>query len=472
MGKALFEKIWDAHLVRDLGDGFGLIFVDCQLLTELAAPQFDQLEKRGLPLLHPECTFAVSDHTVPTLRKPGTVSAAERATSWTRAMREKAEKCGFTHFDVDSPMQGISSVTGPEVGLALPGSTFTVLDSHSCTVGALGVAAWASCAGDVLHTLATQTSILKKPPLMRIALTGKPGNGVTPKDIMLNVIRQLGIAGAAGCAVEFAGPVIRGMPMEGRFTVCNMAVELGSRFAFIAPDQTTFDYLKGRPYAPRGSDWDAALRDWSGLVSDSDARFERDISIDVSAVEPHITWGASPQDVIGIGERIPDPARESDPQRRAAIEAALTYTALHPGAALVGTPIDFVFIGSCANNRISDLRSAAAVARGRKVADSVTAWVIPGSQAVKKEAEAEGLDGIFLAAGFNWGEPGCSMCGGQGNGFTEILKPRMRAVSTINRNFPNRQGPNSITHLASPAMAAAAAVCGEIVDVRRLAVQE
>jgi len=469
MGKTLFDKIWDAHLVHDLGDGFGLIFVDRQLLTELATPQFDQLEQRGLPLLYPECTFAVSDHTVPTLRSGA--QASERATSWTRAMREKAEKFAFTHFDVDSKMQGISSVVAPEIGLVLPGTTFTVLDSHSCTVGALGAAAWASCAGDVLHTLATQTSILRKPPLMRINLSGRPGNGVTAKDMLLSVIRQLGIAGAAGFAVEFAGPAIRAMPMEGRFTVCNMAVELGARFAMIAPDETTIEYLKGRPYAPGPAHWDAAVRDWLALASDPDARFDREVDIDVSGLEPQITWGASPQDVISVGERIPDPSREADPQRRAQIEAALAYTDLQPGAALAGTPIDFVFIGSCANNRISDLRQAAAIARGRKVADTVVAWVIPGSQNVKAQAETEGLDAIFLAAGFHWGEPGCSMCGGQGNGFTEILKPRMRAVSTINRNFPNRQGPNSITHLASPAMAAAAAVSGRIVDVRKLGIE-
>jgi 3-isopropylmalate/(R)-2-methylmalate dehydratase large subunit len=467
MGRTLFEKIWEAHLVHDLGDGFGLIFVDRQLLTELAAPQFDQLEKRGLPLLYPECTYAVSDHTVATLRS-GADRTAGRANSWTSAMREKAQKFAFTHFDVDHKMQGISSVVAPEIGLVLPGSTFTVLDSHSCTVGALGAAAWASCAGDVLHTLATQTSILKKPPLMRIDLLGQPGNGVTAKDIMLNVIRRLGIAGAAGFAVEFAGPVIRAMPMEGRFTVCNMAVELGARFAMIAPDETTVDYLKGRPYAPGPAHWDAAVRDWLALASEPDARFDREVSVDVTGLEPQITWGSSPQDVISVGEAIPDPARESDPQRRAQIEAALAYTGLDPGAALEGTPVDFVFIGSCANNRISDLRQAAAIARGRKVADTVVAWVIPGSQAVKSQAEAEGLDTVFRAAGFNWGEPGCSMCGGQGNGFTEILRPRMRAVSTINRNFPNRQGPNSITHLASPAMAAAAAVSGQIVDVRKM----
>jgi 3-isopropylmalate/(R)-2-methylmalate dehydratase large subunit len=303
---------------------------------------------------------------------------------------------------------------------------------------------------------------------MRITLEGEPGHGISPKDIMLHVIRQLGIAGAAGFAVEFAGPVIRSMPMEGRFTVCNLAVELGSRFVLIAPDETTVEYLVGRPYSPDADHWDVAVRDWLTFATDDDATFDREATIDVGAVEPQVSWGTSPQDVIGISERVPDPAAERDPQRRAAIEAALAYTELAPGSSIEGTPVDFVFIGSCANNRISDLRLAASVAKGRKVSNGVVAWVIPGSQRVKAQAESEGLDQVFRAAGFNWGEPGCSMCGGQGDGFSEILKPRMRAVSTINRNFPNRQGPQSITHLVSPAMAAAVAVSGRIVDVRKL----
>jgi 3-isopropylmalate/(R)-2-methylmalate dehydratase large subunit len=464
--QTLFDKIWERHLVRDLGDGFGLIFVDRQLLTDLSTPQFDQLEARHLPLRHAAGTFAISDHTVATQR-PVSLRGQSRANSWTAAMRAKSERHGFTHFDVDHPWQGISSVVAPEIGLVHPGMTFTVLDSHSCTAGALGAAAWASCAGDVLHILASQTAILKKPCQIRIALAGTSGPGVTPKDIMLHAIRRLGIAGAAGCAVEFAGPTILAMPMEGRFTVCNLAVELGARFVLIAPDETTFEYLRGRPYAPGPEHWDKALSDWRSFFTDPEAAFERVFAIDVSAVEPQISWGTSPQDVIGVGETIPDPAAEPDLQRRKEITAALTYTGLRPGAPIAGTPIDFVFIGSCANNRISDLRLAAQVAKGRKVAPSIAAWVIPGSQLVKGQAEAEGLDTVFTAAGFNWGEPGCSMCGGQGNGFTEILKPGTRSVSTINRNFPNRQGPKSITHLASPPMAAAAAIAGAIVDVRK-----
>jgi 3-isopropylmalate/(R)-2-methylmalate dehydratase large subunit len=468
MGKTLFEKIWDRHVVKDLGDGFGLIFVDAQMLTDLSSPQFVQLEERGLPLRFPKRTFAVSDHTVPTLVE-GTAKAASRRNSWTGMMHDKATQFGVTHLDADDPDQGITSIVAPELAIVWPGSTFTVLDSHACTSGALGAMAWASTASDVLHTLATQTSILKKPPLMRISLVGTPGAGITAKDMMLHVLRELSIAGAAGYAVELAGPVIRTMPMEGRLTCCNVGVELGSRTVMIAPDNTTVEYLAGRRYAPSGADWDVAVRDWLHYASDDDAVFDRDVTIDVSLVEPLITWGPSPDFVIGISENVPNPADEPDAERRAALEAALAYTNLTPGAPIAGTPVDFVFIGSCANNRISDLRSAAAVAKGQTVAKSVDAWVIPGSQAVKRQAEEEGLDLIFQAAGFHWGEPGCSMCGGQGNGFTELLGPRRRAVSTIARNFPNRQGPQSITHVASPATAAAVAVAGHIVDVRKFA---
>ena len=466
MGRTLFEKIWDEHLIHDYGDNFSLIFVDRQLNTELGAPQFDQLKRRGLPLAYPQYNFAISDHTVPTLRVHAQAPES-RANSWTRAMHEKSLEFGFTHFDVADAFQGISSVVAPEIGLALPGMTFTVLDSHACTVGALGVAAWASSAGDILHTLATQTSILQKPPTMRITLEGSPGRGIAAKDIMLHLIRAVGVAGGAGYAVELDGPIIRSMTMEGRFTACNLGVEIGSRFVLISPDDTTLEYLSGRAYSPKGKDWDAAAAHWRTLPSDRDATFDKEIVLDVSGIEPQISWGTSPQHVIGISERIPDPAHEPDRQKRAQMEAALEYTGLAPGMVLEGMPVDLVFIGSCANNRISDLRAAADIAKGRKVAEGVVAWVIPGSRQVNEQAEAEGLAAVFRQAGFNWGEPGCSMCGGQGNGFTEILKPKTRAVSTINRNFPNRQGPGSITHLASPATAAAVAVSGRISDVRK-----
>jgi 3-isopropylmalate/(R)-2-methylmalate dehydratase large subunit len=299
-------------------------------------------------------------------------------------------------------------------------------------------------------------------------MEGAPDSSVTPKDIILYLIGRIGAAGGLGHAVEFAGPVIRDMPMEGRFTVCNMAVEMGAAFAVIAPDDTTFDYIEGRRFAPAGAAWDAAIADWRTLGSDDDARFDREIAVDFSDVAPQISWGISPQDVIPIDGVVPDPAAEPDRQKRRAMQAGLDHTGLAPGTPIEGTPIDWVFIGSCNNNRISDLRAAAKILDGRKVAENVTGWVVPGSLHIRAQAEAEGLDRIFEESGLNWGWPGCSMCGGQGNGFTERLQPGIRAVSTINRNLPGRQGPGSITHLASPPMAAAAAVTGCITDVRKL----
>lgn len=465
--KTLFDKIWEDHLIRDYGDSFGLVFVDRQVLQELGAPWFDPLKKRGIKVPYPRYNFAVSDHSPQTLF-PGRRAQELRLTSWTRAMRERTAEYGITHFDIDSPYQGISSVVAGELGIALPGATVTVYDSHGCTLGATGAAAWASGAGEVTQTLATQTALMRKPPTMRINIEGRPGPGVTAKDVLLHVVRKVGAGNAAGHAVELAGSAIRAMSMEERFTACNLGVELGSRTVQVAPDETTFEYLKGRKYAPVGANWDLAVKDWRALPSDEGARFDREATVNVEGIGPQISWGISPGDVIGIGERLPDPRNATSTQERARIEGALQYTGLSADAVFEGTPIDFVFIGSCANNRISDLRLAAGLAKGRNVARNVVAWVIPGSQLIKNQAEEEGLDEVFRRAGFNWGEPGCSMCGGQGNGFTEILKPGMRAVSTISRNFPNRQGRGSITHLASPAMAVAAAVTGRITDVRKL----
>ncbi|MFC1491098.1 3-isopropylmalate dehydratase large subunit [Nitrospinota bacterium] len=465
--KTLFDKIWDDHVVTDLGDGFALIFVDRHVVTELSSVQFDRLKERKLPLKYPQYTFAVSDHSVPTLCATP-VTPEERQTQFTRKMREAAREFGVTHFDVDSPDQGISNIITAELGIALPGSTLACIDSHVCTAGALGVVSWAFGTGEILHILATQTSILRRPPTIKINLEGGLGNAITAKDVVLYLIGQIGVSGGLGCAVEFAGSVIRDMPMEGRLTICNMAVEIGARFALIAPDDITIEYLRGRRFAPDGEAWDGAVAEWQSLKSDENARYDREMTVDVTGISPQVTWGTSPQDVMGIDGKIPDPDREPDEQKRASIESALRYTGLAGGSLVEGTPIDWVFIGSCNNNRISDLRLAASVAKGRKVASKVTAWIVPGSRTVKAQAEAEGLHKIFTEAGFKWGEPGCSMCGGQGNEFTEILAPGVRAVSTINRNFPGRQGRGSITHLVSPAMAAAAAVTGRISDVRKL----
>ena len=433
----------------------------------VAAAQVQNLKKQGLALKYPQYTFAVSDHTVPALWA-ALENPNERQNEYTKGMKAGAAEFGFHHFDVDTPDQGIIHIVAAEQGIALPGTTLACVDSHVCTVGALGGISWAFGASEVFHVLATQTSVLRKPPTMRINLEGNPDKTVTPKDITLYLVGQVGAAGALGCAVEFAGPVIRAMPMEGRFTVCNMAVEMGAAFATIQPDETTTEYIKGRRFAPAGAEWDKAVADWRTLKSDDDAHFDREINIDFTKIGPQVSWGISPQDVISIDDAVPNPAAEPDSQKRRAMQAGLDHTGLAPGAQIEGTPIDWVFIGSCTNNRISDLRAAAKIAEGRTVADNVTAWVVPGSLRIRAQAEAEGLDRIFAEAGFNWGWPGCSMCGGQGNGFTERLKPGIRAVSTINRNLPGRQGPGSITHLASPPMAAAAAVTGCITDVRKL----
>ena len=467
MSRTLFEKTWDRHVVSDLGDGFALVFVDRHVIPEVAWTQVRKLGDQGVELKYPQYTFGVSDHTVPALwaalENPG-----DRQNAYTRGMKAAAAELGFHHFDVDTPDQGISHIVAAEQAIALPGTTLACVDSHVCTVGALGGISWAFGASEIFHVLATQTSVLRKPPTMRINLEGAPDEAVTPKDIILYLIGQIGAAGGLGHAVEFAGPVIRDMPMEGRFTVCNMAVEMGAAFAVIQPDDVTLDYIKGRRFAPAGAEWDAAVADWRTLASDDDAHFDDEVTIDFTHVGPQVSWGISPQDVISVDDVVPDPAHEADLQKRRAMQAGLDHTGLVPGASIAGTPIDWVFIGSCNNNRISDLRAAARIADGRKVADGVTAWVVPGSLHIRAEAEAEGLDRIFLDAGFNWGWPGCSMCGGQGNGFTERLKPGIRAISTINRNLPGRQGPGSITHLASPPMAAAAAITGRITDVRTL----
>ncbi len=467
MSKTLFEKIWDRHVVSDLGDGFALVFVDRHMIPEVAAGHVHNLKNQGLALKYPQYTFAVSDHTVPALWA-ALENPSDRQNDYTKSMKAGAAEFGFHHFDVDTPDQGISHIVASEQGLALPGTTLACVDSHVCTVGALGGISWAFGGSQVFHVLATQTSVLRKPPTMRINLEGNPDKTVTPKDITLYLVGQVGAAGALGCAVEFAGPVIRAMPMEGRFTVCNMAVEMGAAFATIQPDETTTEYIKGRRFAPAGAEWDKAVADWRTLKSDDNAHFDREINIDFTNIGPQVSWGISPQDVISIDDAVPNPAAEPDSQKRRAMQAGLDHTGLAPGAQIEGTPIDWVFIGSCTNNRISDLRAAAKIAEGRTVADNVTAWVVPGSLRIRAQAEAEGLDRIFAEAGFNWGWPGCSMCGGQGNGFTERLKPGIRAVSTINRNLPGRQGPGSITHLASPPMAAAAAVTGCITDVRKL----
>lgn len=457
----LFEKIWQRHVVADLSDGFYLLFVDRHFVNDLAARAFMTLKGRGLRVRNPELTFATPDHTIATLWNRE--QRRDDENPYVLNLRESTAESRVRLFDLDEKAQGIIHLVAAEQGLALPGLTATCGDSHVCTLGALGTLGWGIGQSEVVHVLATQTSVQRKPKVMRISIEGSVPPYISPKDIMLYVIGRVGVAGAAGYAVEFAGSVIRKMPLEGRFTICNMAIELGARYGLIAPDELTYAYLQGLPFAPKGAAWETAVAQWRQLRSDEDAVFDRDISVDISQVEPQVTWGTSPDQVIGISENIPARNGSGD-----ALMRALQYTGLESGQPIKGTPIDIVFIGSCTNSRISDLRIAASVVHGRKVAPGVTAWVVPGSQEVKRQAEAEGLNDIFEAAGFQWGNPGCSLCAGSGDQMREIAGPRQRLVSTTNRNFIGRQGPGSRTHLVSPAMAAAAAVTGRITDVREL----
>ncbi|HXF52694.1 MAG TPA: 3-isopropylmalate dehydratase large subunit [Hyphomicrobiaceae bacterium] len=464
MGRTLFDKIWDAHRVATRADGRDLIYMDRHVLHELHAPHaFECLERAGRPVRRPDLTFSVQDHTVAT--RPGrTDTTNPDGSEFLRAMREGSRRHGIRLFDIDDPEQGICHVVAPELGMVLPGATHAVPDSHACSVGGLGALGYGCGTSELEHVLATQVMALKRPKRMRIRLEGRLAPQVTAKDVALRIIAELGVAGGRGFAVEYAGAVVRNMPIEGRLTLCNLTIEMGARTGLVAPDETTFEWLAGRPWAPQGAEWDAALARWRTLNSDDDAQFDTDLEIDCASLEPQVTWGTDPSQVIGISGRVPDPGR-ADASRRAGMERALAYMGLEPGVPLAGLPIDRAFIGSCTNNRLSDLEAAAAVVRGRRVAPGVKAMVIPGSQTVKRQAEARGLHQVFQAAGFFWGEPGCSMCAGS-NG--DRGEPGERCISTTNRNFEHRQGTRVRTHLASPATVAAAAVAGRIVDVRQL----
>lgn len=460
----LFEKVWQAHEIRDLGGGWSLLHIDRTLLHDLSAPQMEGVAARGLKFANPELLFATPDHTVSSL--PGrTEETFPIGARFVKRLRDAAVANGVRLFDLGASEQGIVHVVGPELGLVLPGLTVICGDSHTCTNGALGALALGIGASEGLHALATSTLRLRRLRQMRLILEGELGQGVTSKDVILHVIGKLGAAAGVEHVVEFAGAAVQAMDVEARLTLCNLSVELGARSGIIAPDEKVFDYLRGRPFAPAGDAFDAACDHWRTLHSDEDAVFDRDERIDVSGVQPTITWGTSPEQAIAIGDTVPDPSAEADPRRRDALESALSYMGLAPGQPIAGVKVDRVFIGSCANSRLSDLRAAAQLARGRKVASGVAAWVVPGSAAVKRAAEAEGLDQVFMEAGFAWREPGCSMCVAA-NG--EPAEPGARVVSTSNRNFVGRQGPDARTHLASPAMAVAAAVTGELFDVRRL----
>jgi 3-isopropylmalate/(R)-2-methylmalate dehydratase large subunit len=463
--RSLFDKIWSSHVVMELSGGVSLLAIDRHLLHDLEGGAImKRIRDRGLAAHNPELNFAVPDHAVAT--DPGRrADSTPNSSRLLREMKDGAEAFGITYFDLGNEGQGIVHVIGPELGLSQPGMTLVCADSHTCTHGGVGALSFGIGATEVSHVLATQTLRQTKPKTMRINVDGRVAPGVAAKDIILAIIGQIGAGAGRGHAVEYAGSAVRAMSVDERLTVCNLSIELGAKIGMIAPDDTTFQYLSGRPYAPHGAMFDHALAQWRTLPTDDGARFDVEHNIDAAKIAPQITWGTSPQDVIAVDQRIPDPVRESDPQRRKAMEAALSYMGLSPGSAIEGTPIDWVFIGSCTNGRLSDIREAARVVSGRRVASNVRAWVVPGSESTQRAAEREGLDRIFLNAGFEWRKAGCSMCAGV-NG--DIIAPGKRSVSTTNRNFVGRQGPNARTHLASPAMAAAAAIAGHIADARKL----
>jgi 3-isopropylmalate/(R)-2-methylmalate dehydratase large subunit len=425
-----------------------------------------QLEASGRPPAHPEQVFTVIDHVIDT--KPGrgdSDAALQEGVDMIRAARRGSQKYGFNFFDVHDKRQGIVHVISPELGIALPGLTLVCGDSHTCTVGGIGALAWGIGSTEGEHVLATQTLPQVKPQAMRVNFEGKLPAGVHAKDMILALIGKIGANGGIGSAVEFAGSAIRAMPVEGRLTICNMAIEFSAKYGFVPPDETTIEYLAGREFSPKGKLWDAAVQFWRTLPSDPGAAFAKEVTIDCSTISPQVTWGTSPQQVGGIDSRIPDPSSETDPAIRGLLERALDYVRLKPGTAIEGIPIDVAYIGSCTNARLSDLRIAAQILKGRKIAPGIEALCIPGSTQVKSEAEAEGLDRVFKDAGFEWHESGCALCGHMGN---DRLADK-RVVSTTNRNFAGRQGPQTRTHLASPATVAASAIAGHIADVRKIA---
>ena len=462
----MFDKIWNRHVVVDRGDGYQLLYVDRHLMHDGSAWGFAWLRERGLKLRRPDLAFATPDHYTSTASVSADAIGVPLHRRLVESIRENTNEHGVRLFYLGDARQGIAHVVGPEQGITLPGVTLVCGDSHTATHGALGALAFGIGTTEVGHVMATQCLWQTRPKAMRIAVDGTLGSGVTAKDVILAIIARIGTAGAVGHVIEYAGSTMRAMSIEGRLTVCNMSIEAGARAGMVAPDDTTFAYVAGRPFAPTGAAWERALARWRALPSDADARFDREVALDAAQIAPMLTWGTSPQDAVAIDARVPDPADAPDSARRDAMRAALQYMGLTPGTPMDRIAVDRVFIGSCTNSRIEDLRAAAAIARGRKAI--IPAWVVAGSGLVKRQAEAEGLDRIFLEAGFEWRQPGCSMCVGM-NGDTGL--PGQRIASTSNRNFVGRQGRGVRTHLLSPAMAAAAAVSGRFADVRRLTAQ-
>ena len=465
MARTLFEKIWDSHLVDEAADGTATLYVDRHLVHEVTSPQaFEGLRMAGRAVRRPDATLAVADHNVPTTARAEGIRDPESRLQ-VETLEANCAEFGVPYFAMDDVRQGIVHIVGPEQGMTQPGMTIVCGDSHTSTHGAFGALAFGIGTSEVEHVLATQTLVQQRPKSMRVTIDGALRPGVVAKDVILAVIGAIGTAGGTGHVIEYAGSVIRGLSMEERMTVCNMSIEAGARAGLIAPDDVTFDYLRGRPLAPGETDFDRAVELWRALPSDPGAAYDREVTLDAADIPPLVTWGTSPEDVVAIDGVVPDPAAARDAGKRAAMERSLAYMDLVPGTPMTDVAVDRVFIGSCTNGRIGDLRAAAAIARGRKVAAGVSAMVVPGSGLVKRQAEEEGLDQVFLDAGFEWREPGCSMCLAMN---ADRLEPGERCASTSNRNFEGRQGRGGRTHLMGPAMAAAAAITGRLADVRTL----
>ena len=465
MSKTLYDKIWENHLVHEQNDGTTLIYVDRHLVHEVTSPQaFEGLRLQNRKVRRPELTLAVPDHNVPTTDRTKGIDDEESRIQ-VETLRNNCKEFGVKLFDVNDKRQGIVHIIGPEQGFTQPGTVIVCGDSHTATHGAFGALAFGIGTSEVEHVLATQTLIQKKSKNFRINVNGKLPKGVTAKDVILKIIGTIGTAGGTGYVVEFAGAVIRNLSMEERMTVCNMTIEAGARAGLIAPDEKTFDYLKNKSMSPKGDDWLNAMKFWKTLYSDKECKFDKEINIDGKDIEPLVTWGTSPQDVSPVTGVVPDPEKEKNEDRKMAMKRSLEYMGLKANTKISDIKIDKIFIGSCTNGRIEDLRVAAELLKGKKIANNVSAMVVPGSGLVKEQAEQEGIDKIFKEAGFEWREPGCSMCLGMN---PDQLKPRERCASTSNRNFEGRQGRGGRTHLVSPGMAIAAAINGHLTDVREI----
>ncbi len=463
-GKTISEKIWDRHLVVQEEGKPDLLYIDLHLVHEVTSPQaFESLRLAGRKVRRPDLTLATVDHNVPTIDrdKPWTDPLS---TQQVQTLRQNCEDFGVELFGVEDVRQGIVHIIGPEQGLTQPGMTIVCGDSHTSTHGAMGALAFGIGTSEVEHVLATQTLPQSRPKTMAVEVNGTLHEGVTAKDVILSIIHKIGVSGGVGHVIEYRGDVIRSLPMSGRMTICNMSIEAGARAGLVAPDETTFEYLEGRNFAPKGADWERALDEWRSLVTDDDATFDTTVTLEGGDIEPCVTWGTTPAQSVPVTGRVPDPSEAASPQAQELAERSLKYMDLQPGTAIEDIPLDRVFLGSCTNARIEDLRAAADIVRGHKVAGSVRAMVVPGSGLVKLQAEQEGLDTVFKDAGFEWRDAGCSMCLGMN---PDTLAPGERCASTSNRNFEGRQGRGGRTHLVSPQMAAAAAVAGHFVDIRK-----